>query len=183
MTETEKVESNGELSSFALLFNEVSRETSKEIVQWILQANFGENSPDVLNLIINSPGGEMASAFAIIDVINSSKIPVRTIGIGEISSAGLLIFIAGAKGQRILTPNTSILSHQWSGGSCGKKHELIATRREHELVEKRMIDHYISSTGLTEAKVKKYLLPDADVYLDAQEAKKYGICDIVALIR
>ena len=129
--------------------------------------------------MICSPGGEMPPCFALIDIMKGSKIPIHTIGLGLIASCGLLLFISGEKGKRILTPNTSILSHQFSWGSHGKEHELFAQVKEFELSTKRMIDHYKKCTGLTEKDIRKYLLPREDIWLSAQEAKKLGICDAV----
>ena len=96
-----------------------------------------------------------------------------------IASAGLLIFISGTKGKRLLTPNTSILSHQFSWGSFGKEHELFAAVKEFDLTTKRMIKHYKKCTGLTDKDIRKYLLPPQDVWLSAPEARKLGICDNV----
>ena len=90
-----------------------------------------------------------------------------------------MIFIAGTKGERILTPNTSILSHQFSWGSSGKSHELFATIKEFSLTEKRMMNHYVKSTGMSEERVKELLLPANDVWLDAYEAKELGLADLV----
>lgn len=168
------------LNSFALLMDEVCDDSAKEIIQWIIEANFSEENPDILNLIICSPGGTLSSAFAIIDVMQSSHIPIRTIGLGQIASAGLMIFMAGTKGMRVLTPNTSIMSHAWSGGSLGKSHELFAIGKEFGLTNQRMINHYIKHTGLKKADVLKHLLPPQDVYLSAEEAKKLGLCDIIS---
>jgi ATP-dependent Clp protease protease subunit len=148
-------------------------------VEWIFEANFTEERPEMLNLIITSPGGDLNAAFALIDVMRGSAIPVRTIGLGQIASAGLMIFIAGDKGMRILTPNTSILSHQYSWGAIGKEHELFATVKEFDLTTKKMIQHYKKCTGLTEAKIREVLLPPQDVWLSPQEAKKLGLCDDV----
>jgi ATP-dependent Clp protease protease subunit len=91
-----------------------------------------------------------------------------------------MIFLAGTRGRRVLTPNTSILSHQFAWGSQGKVHELFATVKEFQLTEQRMIEHYKISTGLGEDEIRKVLLPPQDVYLSAQEALQYGICDHVA---
>jgi ATP-dependent Clp protease protease subunit len=102
------------------------------------------------------------------------------VGLGQISSSGLLIFLAGAQGRRILTPNTSILSHQFSWGTEGKVHELFATVKEFELTQQRMIDHYRNCTGLDDNIIRSVLLPPQDVYLTAQEALNYHICDHVA---
>ena len=103
--------------SFFLMMEEISLQSCKTAVEWIFEANFAEERPELLNLIVTSPGGDLNAAFALIDVMRGSAIPVRTIGLGQIASAGLMIFIAGDKGKRILTPNTSILSHQYSWGA------------------------------------------------------------------
>jgi ATP-dependent Clp protease protease subunit len=153
-------------------------DTAEKVVTWILEANFAAKRPyDNLTLIINSPGGEVSSAFAIIDAMRGSAIPVHTVGLGLIGSCGLLTFIAGEKGHRVLTPNTSILSHQWSWGSRGKEHELFAVVREFDLTNDRMLAHYRNCTGLSDQMIREKLLPAHDVWLSAEEAKALNICD------
>jgi ATP-dependent Clp protease protease subunit len=164
---------------FYLLMEEVSLNSIKPLVEWILEANFQPERPELLNLLICSPGGDLNAAFAAIDTMRGSAIPIRTIGLGQIASAGLLIFASGTKGQRILTPNTSILSHQYSWGAFGKEHELFATVKEFDLTTKRMITHYKKCTGLTEAQIRDHLLPPQDIWLSAEESKKLGLCDAV----
>ena len=165
--------------SFLLLMEEITLASTKNAVEWIFEANFAEERPELLNLIITSPGGDLNAAFALIDVMRGSAIPVRTIGLGQIASAGLMIFIAGDKDQRILTPNTSILSHQYSWGAFGKEHELFATVKEFDLTTKKMIQHYKKCTGLSDAKIREVLLPPQDIWLSPLEAKKLGLCDHV----
>jgi ATP-dependent Clp protease protease subunit len=80
----------------------------------------------------------------------------------------------------LLTPNTSILSHQFSWGSDGKAHELFATVKEFELCQKRMLNHYKQATGLDEDKLKQCLLPPHDVWLSAEEALDFGICNSIS---
>jgi len=163
--------------SFFLLMEEVTLTSVKQAVEWVFEANFSEEPPELLNLIITSPGGDLNAAFALIDTIRGSSIPVRTIGLGQVASAGLMIFIAGHKGHRLLTPNTSILSHQYSWGAFGKEHELFATVKEFDLTTKKMISHYKKCTGLSETKIREVLLPPQDIWLSAIEAKKLGLCD------
>jgi ATP-dependent Clp protease, protease subunit len=165
--------------SFLLLMEEITLASAKNAVEWIFEANFAEERPELLNLIITSPGGDLNAAFALIDVMRGSAIPIRTIGLGQIASAGLMIFIAGDKDQRILTPNTSILSHQYSWGAFGKEHELFATVKEFDLTTKKMISHYKKCTGLSDAKIREVLLPPQDIWLSPVEAKKLGLCDHV----
>ena len=133
--------------------------------------------PKEITLVINSPGGQVHSAFALIDTMKGSAIPIKTIGLGMIASCGILTFMSGTKGKRFITPNTSILSHQYSWGSAGKEHELFARVREFELSTTRMIDHYKKCTGMSEKKIREVLLPAEDVWLSAKEAVKYGIAD------
>jgi len=166
-----------------LLSGGFNSENASKIVTWILEANFAtKNSFDNLTLIINSPGGELHSAFAIIDAMEGSAIPVHTMGLGMIGSCGFLTFMAGAKGHRILTPNTSILSHEWSWGTRGKAHELFAVQREYDLTQERMINHYMKHTGLSKERILEKLLPQHDVWLSAQEAKDLGICDEIRVM-
>lgn len=164
---------------FYLLMDEISLGSVKPAIEWVLESNFSENRPELLNLLICSPGGDLSAAFALIDVMRGSAIPIRTIGLGQIASAGLLIFVAGTKGHRLLTPNTSILSHQYSWGAFGKEHELFATVKEFDLTTKRMISHYKKCTGLKEEQIRETLLPPQDIWLGADESKKLGLCDMV----
>ena len=165
--------------SFFLLMEDINLLSCKEAIEWIFKCNFSDERPELLNLIVCSPGGDLNAAFALIDTMRGSSIPIRTIGLGQIASAGLLIFISGEKGHRILTPNTSILSHQFSWGSMGKEHELFAAVKEFDLTTKRMIAHYKKCTGLSEKKIRDTLLPPQDSWLSAQEAQLLGICDDV----
>jgi ATP-dependent Clp protease protease subunit len=133
--------------------------------------------PKMMKLIINSPGGDVSSAFALIDTMKGSKVPIYTYGLGEICSCGLMTFIAGEKGKRFITRNTSILSHQFTAWAVGKEHELMATVKEFNNIKEKIVDHYKRCTGLSEKQIKKYLLPPEDVWLTAKEAVKYGIAD------
>jgi ATP-dependent Clp protease protease subunit len=164
-----------------ILSDEISSTNTSDAIEFILKANLKKkkDAPKNLTLIVNSPGGEISAAFALIDIMQGSSIPVHTLGLGQVSSAGLLIFMAGKKDCRTLTPNTSILSHQYSWGSHGKEHELIAVIKEFNLTSKRMLNHYMKCTGMSEKKVKEILMPSSDVYLDAAEAVKYNIADKV----
>jgi len=165
---------------YFLLMDDITQESGKLLVEYIFDSNFSEKRPEMLNLMICSQGGDLNTAFAIIDTMRGSAIPIRTIGLGHIGSAGLLIFIAGTKGERILTPNTSILSHQFSWGTGNQKsHELFAIVKEFDLTATRMLNHYKKSTGLSEEQIKELLLPAHDVWLDANEAKELGLCDLV----
>lgn len=163
------------------LSTDINPESAATVVNWILEANINQklNKFKHLTLIINSPGGNVTSSFAITDTMRGSAVPVHTIGLGMIASCGLLVFMAGAKGHRVLTPNTSILSHQYSWATWGKEHELLAHRREQDLTGERILQHYREHTGLSDKVIREKLLPAEDIWLSAAEAKKYNLCDSV----
>lgn len=163
---------------------EFNQNSVKDAITWILDSNFQTKTPyENLTLIISSYGGDLFSAFALIDVMRGSQIPIHTIGLGIIASAGLMTFIAGEPGNRIITPNTSILSHQWSSGTFGKEHELLATQKQFDLTTKRMINHYKKCTKLTEKQIREKLLPPQDIWLSSEEAKEYNLVDKVKDLR
>jgi ATP-dependent Clp protease protease subunit len=167
-----------------VFMGEVDHDNIKPIIEWILHENFvAKRKRKELLLMICSEGGDMSAAFALIDVMQSSNIFIKTVGLGQIASAGLLIFLAGSPGRRTLTPNTSIMSHQYAWGSDGKHHELLATIKEFELTQTRMVQHYINCTGLSEEQIKQHLLPAHDVYLSADDALRLGICDHISQLQ
>lgn len=164
-----------------VLMGEIDEDTVKPVIEWILHENYVRKKKiKELLLTICSSGGDLGVGFALIDVMRSSKIPIKTVGLGTIASCGLLIFLSGTPGRRVLTPNTSIMSHQFSWGTEGKVHELFATVKEFELTQQRMVNLYKNCTGLDEETIKRVLLPPQDVYLSAQDALQYHICDHVA---
>jgi len=170
-------------SGIYFLCGEFDMLSAKDVVTWIVEANLQPKKLEKLILMINSPGGCLWSAFAIIDAMRGSSIPVHTVGIGIVASCGLLAFIAGAKGNRILTPNTLILSHQYSSGVHGKEHDLLTSVKRFELQTTVMINHYKKCCGLTEKIIREKLLPASDVWLSTDEALKFKLCDQIKYLK
>jgi ATP-dependent Clp protease protease subunit len=168
-----------EANNVYLFMDSFDDKTIRPVIEFILRKNLlpSKERPDHLTLIINSPGGALPSAFALIDVMKGSSIPIHTLGLGIIASAGLLSFMAGAKGHRVITPMTSIMSHQYTWGQGGKHHELLSTVKEFELTAKRMMELYQHCTGLDENTIRTVLLPASDVWLTPEEAVNHGIAD------
>lgn len=161
-----------------LFAEDVNGDSCAEAIRFVLEQNLDTSGKQKhLTMIINSPGGHVVDGFALIDVMAGSRIPIHTVGLGMIASMGLLLFMAGKKGKRTLTPNTLIMSHQWSSFFHGKEHELLAAQKEQKMLSEMIIRHYKKHTGLSEKKIKELLLPAHDVWLTAKEAKEYGICD------
>ena len=175
MAETVSLEDSGTY----LFHQSFSHDSCAKAMRFVLEKNLlpKQERPEHLTFIITSPGGDVNACFALIDTIKGSKIPVHTVGLGLIASCGFSLFIAGKKGHRLITPNTSILSHQFSWGAFGKEHELFARVKEFTLTQRRIVEHYKKSTGLSEKKIKEFLLPPEDVWLTAEEAVELGAAD------
>ncbi len=161
-----------------MLSGEITVDRSEKVCENLLQINQIEKPDfDAIQLILNSPGGSCYSGFQLIDLIEYSKMPVYITGLGICASMGILILCSGAKGHRVITKNTSLLSHQYTRGGYGKYHDIVAARKEENQLHSRIIKHYVKHTKLSESEVKKILQPESDVWLSPKEAKKYGIVD------
>ena len=106
ITENETIQTHSQAlqeNGMYVFMGEVNNENISPIVEWVLHENFVvKKKRKELLLMICSEGGDMGAAFALIDVMRSSLIPIKTVGLGMIASAGLLIFISGTPGRRVL---------------------------------------------------------------------------------
>jgi ATP-dependent Clp protease protease subunit len=156
---------------------DINEETVGKAIRWIVFENLKGETP--LTLYINSEGGNLPDAFALIDVMRMSKLAIRTIGIGSICSSGFLIFAAGTKGHRLIGQNTTIMCHQFSESSEGKYHDLQTKIKENKRMNDRMISLLTNCSVLSEREVKAKLLPPSDVWLSAEELVELGIADSI----
>ncbi len=128
-----------------------------------------------IQLYINSPGGVATAGLAIYDTMQYIKADVQTICIGQAASAAAILLAAGAKGKRYALPSSRIMMHQVMGGAEGPAKDVeIRTReiiRVKEAVNKILEKH----TGQPIVKIEKDT--DRDFFLDAPEAKDYGVID------
>lgn len=164
----------------AILFGEINEDVVRDICGWILTENLSDNPPEVLTLLINSPGGSVADAFALIEIMNGSRIPIRTVALGEVASAGLLIAMSGTKGLRTITPTCSVMSHHFSAGAVGNYHSLVGIQKEFKFADQRILNQYAKSTDLTVAEIREKLIPERDVWLSPTEALDLGLFDILS---
>jgi ATP-dependent Clp protease protease subunit len=163
-------------SSIHFLNGEIDEDSVIECIKWITYENL-DSKDKILTVYINSTGGSLYDAFALIDIMKNSKFPVRTIAMGACMSAAFLIFASGTKGERYAAKNASLMCHQFTESMDNKYHDLKATMRENDLCNQRMIDILREATGLSAARIKSKLLPASDVYLTADEAVDLGVAD------
>jgi len=164
-------------SSTHFLNGEIDEGNIIECIKWITYENLDRKEPKTLILYINSTGGDLYSAFALIDVMRNSYHPIRVIGVGAVMSAAFMIFASGSRGERYAGRNTSFMCHQYSDNLTGKHHDLKASMKDGELMNTRMVQVLRDATGLAPSKIKAKLLPASDVYLTAEEVLEMGIAD------
>lgn len=160
-----------------MLFEDIHEDSALRLCEYLLKANMICAPGDTLSLFINSGGGSVTDGWAIIDVMETSRVDISTIALGCIASMAVLIFVAGTKGKRIMTPKTAVMTHQFSTAFWGKQHELIAARKFHDTLEQQFIEHFVRNTKMTEKQVREVLLKPSDTWLTAEECLEYGICD------
>jgi len=166
-----------------LLSGEIDEVIAERICQDIIGFNLRGDVTQI-HLIINSPGGSCPGGFAIINMMEWSKIPVCTSGVGMVCSMGLMVFMAGARGRRVITTKTSILSHRYSSMSKGNHSQLLASRKEQDMEHERIVEHYLNYSSVKSRKeLEQYLLCDVDTWLSPEEAVRFGLADVVEPLR
>ena len=156
---------------------DINEESVGKVIRWIVYENLKSEEP--LTLYINSDGGNLPDAFALIDVMRVSKAPIRTIAIGSICSSAFLIFAAGTRGQRFVGQNTISMCHQFTDSPTGKYHDLKTKLKENERINNLMVKLLTDCSDLSEKEVKTKLLPPSDVWLSAEELVELGIADSI----
>jgi ATP-dependent Clp protease protease subunit len=160
------------------LTGDIEEENIEAAIKWIVYENLvcGSNAK-MLTMYINSTGGDLNAAFALIDTMKQSNCPVRVIGMGSICSAAFMIFSSGFKGERLIARNTSIMCHQYTDSYEGKHHDIKSHFKESELTNTRMIQVLKENTGLDTRTIKAKLLCPTDVWLTAEELIELGVAD------
>jgi ATP-dependent Clp protease protease subunit len=158
------------------LGEEVNEHTANIIVAQLLHLAYEDPNKDI-SLYINSPGGSVYDGLAIYDTMQFIKPDVATFGIGLQASMGAFLLSSGAKGKRHLLPNSRVMIHQPSSGTQGKVTDQEISLREALRLKELLNEILAKNTGQKLAKIKTDV--ERDFWMDAEEAKKYGIVDKV----
>ena len=130
-----------------------------------------------IQVYVNSPGGVITAGLAIYDTMRLINADVSTICVGMSASMGTVLLAAGAPGKRYALPHATIHMHQALGGARGQASDIeIAARellRNNEIIRNILSQH----TGQPLDRIKADT--DRDFYLDADQAKEYGLVDDV----
>lgn len=130
-----------------------------------------------IHLYINSPGGSVTAGLAIYDTMQYIRPDVSTMCVGLAASMGAVLLLAGTKGKRKALPNSRIMIHQPWGGVQGTASD-ISIQAEEILKTKTRLNEIIA---LHSGKMVEDVAHDTDrdKYLSADDAKAYGLIDVV----
>lgn len=130
-----------------------------------------------IQMYINSPGGSVTSTLAIVDTMQHIKNDISTVCVGIAASGAAIVLSAGTKGKRLCLPTSEVMIHQPLGGVEGQATD-IEISAKHILKTKSVLNKMLSkNTGQSLSKIEKDV--ERDFFMDAEEAKKYGIVDQV----
>lgn len=136
-----------------------------------------ENPKKDIYLYINSPGGVVTAGMAIHDTMQYIRPRVGTVCVGQAASMGSFLLAAGEPGMRMATTNARIMLHQPSGGAQGMASDIEIQAKEILRIRASMNELYAKYTGKPVEEIEKAM--DRDTFLEADEAKAFGIVDEV----
>jgi ATP-dependent Clp protease, protease subunit len=154
----------------------VNDQTANLVVAQLLFLE-SENPDKDISFYINSPGGSVSAGMAIYDTMNFIKPDVSTMCTGMAASMGAFLLAAGAKGKRFSLPNSKVMIHQVLGGAQGQATD-IEIHAKDILKTKAVMNRILAErTGQPLEKIERDT--ERDYFLDADEAKAYGLVDQV----
>ena len=138
-------------------------------------------SYEPIEFILSTHGGLAAEMFAVYDTIRDirEKTPILTKGIGKVMSAGVLLLASGTKGERKIGKYCRVMIHGVMAGQHGYLADVENEFKETKAIQKMYVEALASETKMSENYVRKLMNKKTNVYLNAEEAVKLGIADII----
>ena len=167
------------------LYSSVEEEKIAELTQALLYLNEmnrllpeGKEKKPV-EFYINTYGGSADDMFAMYDVMQQvmEETEIHTIGVGKVMSAGTLLLAAGTKGKRKIGKNCRVMIHNVAAGNFGNLPNLANELEAIQRLQEDYISAMVENTKFTRKKLEKLLNEKVNIYLDAEEAVRYGLAD------
>ena len=146
------------------------------IIAQILFLQMEDPDKDI-NIYINSPGGSVTAGLAIYDTMKFVKCDVATYCLGQAASMGAFLLAGGTKGKRYVLPNARVMIHQPSGGAGGTASDIHIQAKEILKIKEHLNQILAANCGKTVDQIEKDC--DRDYFMSAEEARNYGIVDVV----
>ncbi|MBF0273003.1 MAG: ATP-dependent Clp endopeptidase proteolytic subunit ClpP [Magnetococcales bacterium] len=158
------------------LVGPVNDESANLVVAQLLFLE-SENPEKDIHLYINSPGGVVTAGMAIYDTMQFIRPDVSTLCVGQAASMGAVLLAAGAKGKRLLLPNSRVMIHQPSGGFQGQAEDIQIHAKEILRIRERLNQILANHTGQPVRRIARDM--DRDNFMEADEACAFGLADRV----
>lgn len=155
---------------------EINDDMANTVVAQLLFLEAEDSEKDIM-IYINSPGGSVTAGMAIYDTIKYIKPDVSTVCIGMAASMAAVLLSSGAKGKRIALPNSEVMIHQALGGAQGQTTDVLIHAEQLRKCKDKLNKILAENTGNSLEKVASDC--ERDHFMDAQEAKEYGLIDSI----
>ena len=145
------------------------------IAQMLFLSN--EDTKNDIHFYINSPGGSITAGFAVYDTMQFLRCDVATYCVGQAASMAALLLTGGKTSKRFLLANSRVLLHQplITGILQGPATDLDIEAKEILRLRTRLYKILAEHTGQNAEKIEKDC--DRNLWLEAEEAIKYGLVD------
>lgn len=154
---------------------EINDEKACEFVKQVMLLN-AENPQQSIDVLINSPGGEINSGMLMYDVIQASKAPIRMYCIGKAYSMGAVLFASGNNGRYMLPHGELMIHEPLLGSRVGGNSSSIKSISDSLLETKRKMNRILAKhTGKSEEEVEE--ATGFDHYFSPEESIAFGLCD------
>jgi ATP-dependent Clp protease protease subunit len=131
----------------------------------------------VLNIRINSPGGDVFIGMTIFELLKKHK--AKKVAYIDGMSASIASVIMLAADEIVMGEGAMVMIHKPMAGVFGNDEELEKMSAILQKIESQMIGIYSRKTGLSEPELRKYL-NNGDTWFTSQEAVDIGFADRVS---
>ena len=165
---------SGLMNRRLFLLGEIDTEMANDFLAQILYLQ-EENEP--VDIIINSPGGEVTAGLLIYDMIQSCPFEVRTYCAGMAASMAAILLASGSKGHRYILPHSKVMIHEpLIAGGIGGSATSIRNISDNILETRKLTNSLLAGhTGKSLKEINK--ATSFDNYMNAEQAVEFGICD------
>lgn len=176
----ESIESIMEKSIFEqrkiIISSTVNQKLAEKVIKTLLLLDALDPEKPI-TVIINSPGGDVFSGFAIFDMMRAIRAPIITLVAGFAASMGSIIMLGAKKGKRYATKNSKVLIHQplIAGVFEGRATDIEIQAEEIQETKERIIRLYVEETKQPKEKIAQDI--EVDYWMTAEQAIEYGLID------
>tara|TARA_A100001515_G_scaffold117597_1_gene99640 strand:- start:551 stop:1186 length:636 start_codon:yes stop_codon:yes gene_type:complete len=171
------------------LVGDINEEAAQDVFMGLLQLNGGkifpnpvaedEEKPEDVDFLISTGGGTVYDMFGMVDMMDivKKRRDIRTLGVGKVFSAGVLLLACGTPGKRFLTRNSRVMIHRCSAGNLGSTADIKVTADEARLMEDQMVQIMAKNSKLSVGEIHNMFSRNTDEYFSAEEAVQMGLAD------